>query len=71
MKNGNKPSVEGKKAEKALKEAVAKAIEEHRRIGLPVAVMRNGKAVFVPAEKAMKVVRESAEKYNIRKKYNG
>jgi len=43
----NSPSKEGLKAEKALKMAVAGVIEEHRRLGLPIAVMRNGKAVFV------------------------
>ena len=47
----NSPSKEGVKAEKALKMAVAGVIEEHRRLGLPIAVMRNGKAVFVSVEK--------------------
>jgi hypothetical protein len=45
------PSKEGLKAEKALKMAVAGVIKEHRRLGLPIAVMRNGKAVFVSVAK--------------------
>jgi hypothetical protein len=38
------------KAEMALKEAVAKALAEHKRQGNPIAVWRNGKAVWIPAE---------------------
>ncbi|MCX5832790.1 MAG: hypothetical protein NT140_13070 [Deltaproteobacteria bacterium] len=38
------------KAEMALKEAVAEAIAEHKRQGNPIAVWRNGKAVWVPPE---------------------
>jgi len=38
------------KAEMALKEAVAEALAEHKRQGNPIAVWRNGKAVWVPAE---------------------
>ena len=46
------PTSEGRKAEKALRKAVKKVIEENRRLGLPVAVMRNGRPVLIPAEKA-------------------
>jgi len=35
------PTNEGREAEKALRTAVKKVIEENRRLGLPVAVMRN------------------------------
>ncbi|MFZ4438169.1 MAG: hypothetical protein ACOYOS_07065 [Syntrophales bacterium] len=35
------------KAEMALKEAVAEAIAEHKRQGNPIAVWRNGKAVWI------------------------
>jgi hypothetical protein len=38
------------KAEMALKEAVAEAIAEHKRHGNPIAVWRNGKAVWIPPE---------------------
>ena len=38
------------KAEMALKEAVAEAIAEHKRQGNPIAVWRNGKAVWIPPE---------------------
>ncbi len=40
------PNREGCRAEKALKRAVRKVIEEG--LGLPVAVMRNGKPVLIP-----------------------
>jgi hypothetical protein len=45
------PSPEGLRALKGLKMAVAGVIKEHRRLGLPIAVMRNGKAVFVSVDK--------------------
>ena len=54
----NSPSKEGRRAEKALKMAVAGVIAEHKRLGLPIAVMRNGKAVYVSAEDKISVVRE-------------
>ena len=38
------------KAEMALKEAVAEAIAEHKRRGNPIAVWRDGKAVWIPPE---------------------
>ena len=44
------------KAEMALKEAVAEALAEHKRQGNPIAVWRNGKAVWIPPEEI--VVRE-------------
>ena len=40
------------KAMQALTEAVAKAAEEHRRHGLPLAVWRNGQTVSIPAAEA-------------------
>jgi len=40
------------KALQALTEAVAKAVEEHRRRGIPLAVWRNGRAISIPAEEA-------------------
>lgn len=41
----------GQKAELALKSAVKKAIEEHKRAGVPIVVWKNGKTVIVPPEK--------------------
>jgi hypothetical protein len=37
-------------AMQALTEGVAKAIEEHRRRGIPLAVWREGRAVSIPAK---------------------
>jgi hypothetical protein len=37
---------------KALHEAVAKVVEDHRQRGKPLAVWRNGRAVWMPAEEA-------------------
>jgi len=51
MKKGQKPSKHGLLAEKSLKIAVAKVIEENRRLGLPVAVIRNGRAVLIKPTK--------------------
>lgn len=39
------------KAEKALRIAVAKTIEEHRRSGDPIVVWENGRVVKIPASK--------------------
>ena len=63
MKISKKPTQEGRRAEKALKMAVAGVIEEHRRLGLPIAVMRNGKAVYVSAEDKVTTVREPKAAY--------
>ena len=38
------------KAEKALKKAVAKTIQDHARTGDPIVIWRNGKVVWVPAK---------------------
>ena len=40
------------KAMRAMVDAVAKVVEDHRRRGRPLAVWRNGKAVWVPADEA-------------------
>jgi hypothetical protein len=37
----------------ALREAVAKVVEDHRRRGVPLAVWRDGKAVWIPADEAV------------------
>ena len=41
------------KAEKALKNAVAKTIQDHARTGDPVVIWRDGKVVWVPAKKLL------------------
>jgi hypothetical protein len=39
-----------KLAEEALREAVAEVIADHKRTGDPIAILRNGKVVHVPAD---------------------
>jgi len=51
------------RAEKALREAVAEAIAEHRRNGVPIAVWRNGKVVRIPADQIE--VREPPIEYTV------
>ena len=41
------------KAEKAIKKAVAKTIQEHARTGDPVVIWRDGKVVLVQAKKLL------------------
>ena len=41
------------KAMQALNDAVAKVVEDHRRHGRPLAVWRDGKAVWVSATEAI------------------
>jgi len=53
------------KAEMALKEAVAEALAEHKRQGNPIAVWRNGKAVWIPPEEI--VVPEETNRINRRR----
>lgn len=61
MKKPNKPSLT-QQAMQALTDAVAKAVEEHRRRGIPLALWRNGRAVSVPATEAG-TLRESPTPY--------
>jgi len=46
-----------KRAEIAFKVAVAKAIDEHVRLGLPVYIWRDGKVVELPPNKVRNVAR--------------
>jgi len=39
-----------RQAHEAFRKAVAEAIAEHRRNGVPIAIWRNGKVVRIPAE---------------------
>jgi len=63
MKPSSKPTREGKRAEGALKKAVADVIAEHKRLGVPIAVMKNGKAVYVQLDDKVSTARESKTAY--------
>jgi hypothetical protein len=65
----NAPSKEGRQAEKALKMAVAGVVEEHMRLGLPIAVMRGDKAVYVNAEDQVTQVREPKTSFGGKAKF--
>jgi hypothetical protein len=62
-----KPSAHGRRAEQCLRKAVASVVEENRKLGLPVAVMRDGKAVLIPVEEAMSLVREERTTYRTKR----
>ena len=51
MKKLTKPSLT-QKAMQALNDAVAKVVEDHHRRGRPLAVWRDGKAVWIAATEA-------------------
>jgi hypothetical protein len=55
------------KAMQALSDAVAKVVEDHRRQARPLAVWRNGKAIWIPAPEAS-ALRESPTPYRTEKK---
>jgi hypothetical protein len=48
MKKSNRSSLT-QQAMQALADAVAKVVEDHRRRAKPLAVWRDGKAVWIPA----------------------
>jgi hypothetical protein len=50
-------------AEEALRKAVAEAIAEHRRNGVPIAIWRDGKVVRIPADQIE--VREPEVEYTV------
>ena len=54
-------SKHGQEIEHALQEAVADAIEEHRRAGKPIVVARDGKPVKVDPQTVRTVREERAE----------
>jgi len=54
------------RAEEALRRAVAEAIAEHQRNGVPIAIWRNGKVVRIPADQIK--VREPQVKYTVSRK---
>jgi len=51
------------RAEEALRKAVAEAIAEHRRNGVPIAIWRDGKVVRIPADEIG--VREPQIEYTV------
>ena len=51
MKKSINPSLT-QQAMQALTDAVAKVVEDHRRRAKPLAVWRDGKAVWIPATEA-------------------
>ena len=56
----------GKTAEKALRQAVRKAMLEHKLSGDPIAVWRNGKVVWIPAEKIpVRIPKKKARKLRL------
>jgi hypothetical protein len=64
MKKGKRTSFPlAYKAEEALRKAVAEAIAEHRRNGVPIAIWRNGKVVRIPANQIE--VREPEVEYSV------
>jgi hypothetical protein len=66
MKKTTKISL-GQKAMQALTDAVAKVVEDHRQRGKPLAVWRNGEAVWISAETAG-ALRETPPTYRTGKK---
>ncbi|MGA2464543.1 MAG: hypothetical protein ABSH06_09345 [Thermodesulfobacteriota bacterium] len=65
MKKGEKssPTLLAYQAEEALRKAVAEAIAEHRRNGVPIAIWRDGKVVRIPADQIE--VREPEVEYTV------
>jgi hypothetical protein len=61
MKKTHKPSMT-ESALKALHEAVAKVVQDHRQQGRPLAVWRDGRAVWISATDAT-VLREEPTPY--------
>jgi hypothetical protein len=61
------PSSLTQKAMQALTGAVAKVVDEHRRRARPLAVWRDGKAVWISAAEAA-ALRESPTPYRTRAK---
>ncbi len=52
-----------RQAHEAFRKAVAEAISEHRRNGVPIAIWRNGKVVRIPADQIK--VREPQIEYTV------
>ncbi len=54
------------RAEEAFRRAVAEALAEHKRNGIPIAVWRDGKVVRIPPDQIE--VREPKAKYTVSRK---
>ena len=52
-----------KNISKAIKIAVAEAIERHRRLGQPIAVWQNGRVVTIPATKIPSYLRKEKKSH--------
>ena len=61
MNAPKKPSLT-QQAMRALSDAVAKVVEDHRRRRKPLAVWRDGKAVWIPATEA-RALQEAPRSY--------
>jgi len=57
------PSLWVHQAHEAFRRAVAEAIAEHRRNGIPIAIWRDGKVVRIPSDQIE--VREPQTEYTI------
>jgi len=57
------PSLWVHQAHEAFRKAVAEAVAEHRRNGVPIAIWRNGKVVRIPADQIE--VREPQTEYTV------
>lgn len=62
-KTRRRPHFLAYRAEEALRKAVAEAIAEHRRNGVPIAIWRDGRVVHIPADQIG--VREPQVKYRV------
>ncbi len=63
MKKMKSSSLWVHQAHEAFRKAVAEAIAEHRRNGVPIALWRNGKVVRIPADQIE--VREPQVEYTV------
>ncbi len=66
MKKLKSSSLWVRQAHEAFRRAVAEAIAEHRRNGVPIAIWRDGKVVRIPAEQIQ--VREPEVEYIVSQK---
>jgi hypothetical protein len=63
MKKMKSSSLWVRQAHEAFRRAVAEAIAEHRRNGVPIAIWRDGKVVRIPADQIE--VREPQIEYTV------
>jgi hypothetical protein len=66
-KNATVPAI-ALKGEKALKDAVAEVVAEHKKTRQPLTVWCDGKAVLMSPDKAVSFVRESRSDYSAKRK---